>query len=183
MSNGHRISRRAFAVGAATLGSAALTGGVVSRAAALGTRYTSSGQPQVSVAYPEDWFLRTDLVLGVVLPITAFSVSSEPLLPGAPFLGSSPDYTKLSPEGVLVHAEIYPLSEEEGYLPGMDVSQGFAFEQMTFLTNDDTYPEIDKWTGWYVGMGYGYLISLFSGQGEPDLGTASEIIKSISVTE
>lgn len=183
MSSEHTLSRRAFTVGAATIGTAALTRGVTSRAATLGKRYASSGEPQVSVAYPEDWFLRTDLVAGVVLPKTAFSVSSEPLEPAAPILGTTPNYTRLSPDGVLVHAEIYPLSEDEGYLPGMDVSQGFAMERMTLIVNDDTYPEIDKRIAWYVGTGFGYLISLFSGQGRPDLDTASEVIKSISVTE
>jgi hypothetical protein len=140
--------------------------------------------PFVSVNAPATWTLLPSLVTNIILPIQGFSASSEAMTPRHSLMGAIPDFTWLSPEGVLVHLEIYPISQSEGYMSGARFHPNLSLQELR-KSRDEGYPDFDQRIGWFIGTSsrIGYMLRVISGRGTPDMEAAEEVLRSISVTE
>ncbi len=185
MNEGHVSRRQFFTSAIAAAGATALTAGraLADSPPLLTETYERLESPAATVAYPESWFLTPTLISDLLNPVELFSVSSEPLSEEAEddFIIAEPDYTRLSPNGVLITVRAIPLVPGEQYLPGLDPAAGLAFSQLSLRADDYTFPAYSKSAAWYLGKDYGYEVRVFSGCGKPDMMTAAAIISTVNV--
>jgi hypothetical protein len=174
-----RMTRTTFlSTGVASAGAAA--GLVPSPAAAdamiaLDATYRRSEVPRASVAYPSTWHLYPKLITDVTAPAELFSISSEALTPG-PSVDQSglPDVSALGATGILITIFAQRLGHNGAFSGGQPISAGIGIDSLT----KKTQAGVDERTGWFLAPEVGYLVFVWSGQGNAPLATADGVLRS-----